>query len=389
MKREEIPFFAGKEIPKEYLNIYFFDRKKEIEEIPRKLKNKVPVNIAMYGQRRIGKTSLLETISVKLEKECLPVFIKCEQLMPQTPQNFLSNLATELGTKLEKINRVEQIKNKTKEFLNSIKEIELSIQEITLSVKLRRELSEKELLDKVFGVIEKISKISGKKVIILFDEFHELFKFGNEFLWTLRAYISNSTASFVVASSYHRFKHKLVDEEHPFFNFFEIYHISPVPENEAIQYLKKRITRVKMSFSDEVIHKIISTSECKPFYLQLLASKCYDVALRNKENKINDHIFAIALNEALENAPAYETAAFANLKGNNKDVFVVMCLYNLSTPTKIAEKVGIAPKNVNVILKRIIDETGLIEKNTEGSYVPTNNFLKEYVRKQFSEEISR
>ena len=380
----ELPFFAGKEIPKEYLKVYFFNRKKEVEELSRKLKSTPAVNIALYGERRVGKTSLLEKIAVELEKECVPILIKCEKLVPLRQLTFLQNIANEL---LKEYRGLKKVVVKTKKAAKALKpeRIGFGIEDKKFWMEFGEgKVSLNDAFAKVFELVDEICKSKNRKVVVFLDEFQELFKFGDEFLWALRAHIADSDASFVVSSSYHRFKEKLTDAENPFFNFFEIYHITAVPKAEAEKYLKKRIAEFRMEFTDEVVEKIIDVSKLNPFYLQLLGLKCYDTALRRAKKIIDAEIFSEAMKDALENIPTYTLAPFQRLRGNARDIFISMCLYDLDSPTEIAKKVKISPKNVIVVLNRIIEDTGLIKKVDEGKYKVVDSFLKEYVRKNFA-----
>lgn len=381
---EELPYFAGKEIPKEYLDIYFFDRKKEIEELKWKLERKPALNFALYGQRRLGKTSLIEKINHVLKKRCLPILIKCEELLPLDELTFLQNLAIRLLDEYSKLEKLVKIQKTLKE-LTTRTRIGLEIADITFWLKFgEKKITVKEALDKCFELIDKIGLKSKRKVIIFLDEFQELFSFGDKFLWALRAKISSSKASFVVSSSWHRFYYEITNERRPFFNFFEAYEIKEVPRAEAKKYLLKRARRFNLKFGTSVLERILDVSECKPFYLQLLALKCYMLSMPKK--RVSENVFERALEETIESIPAHLVASFAILKGRKRDVFVALCLYDFKKPADIAKKIDLEPKNVIVILDRLIKEHGLIKKIGR-EYYASDNFLKEYVKRQYTTKL--
>ncbi len=381
---EELPYFAGKEIPKEYLYIYFFNRKKEITELKWKLERKPALNFALYGQRRLGKTSLIEKINQQLKEKCLPILIKCEELLPLDELTFLQNLTIRLLYEYSKLKRLTRIK-KTLQELALRTRVGIEIADITFWLKFgEKRVTVKEALDKCFELIDKIALKSKKKVIIFFDEFQELFSFGDKFLWALRAKISSSKASFVVSSSWHRFHDEITNEKRPFFNFFEAYEIKEVPRKEAKEYLLKRARKFNLKFEKQVLEKILDTSECKPFYLQLLALKCYMLSLPKKT--VTNDIFEKALKETIKNIPAHLVASFTGLKGRKRDVFVTLCIYGFNKPANIAKRINLEPKNVIVILNRLIKDDGLVKKIGQAYYV-SDNFLKEYVRLQYTTEL--
>jgi len=377
----ELPYFAGKEIPKEYLDIYFFNRKKEIKELKWKLERKPALNFALYGQRRLGKTSLIEKLNQVLGKKCLPILIKCEDLLPLDELTFLQNLSIRLLEEYRKLEKLTKIKKTLRELAVGTR-IGLEIADITFWLRFgEKKITVKEALDKCFELIDKIVLKSRRKVIIFLDEFQEIFNFGDKFLWALRAKISSSKSSFVVSSSWHRFYQEITNEKRPFFNFFEAYEIKEVPRKDAKEYLLRRAKKFNLKFEASVLEKILDVSECKPFYLQLLALKCYMLSMPRKI--VNEKIFEIALKETIENIPAHLMASFALLKGRKKDVFVAMCLYNLKKPADIAKKVYMEPKNVIVILGRLIKDYGLVKKTKQEYYV-SDKFLKEYVHSQYT-----
>lgn len=378
---EELPYFAGKEIPEEYLEAYFFDRKKEIEELRWKLERKPALNFALYGQRRLGKTSLIEKINKVLKKKCLPILIKCEELLPLDELTFLQNFAIKLLDEYSKIEKLIKIEKTLKELAARTK-IGLEIADITFWLKFgEKKITVKEALDKCFELIDKIALKSKRKVIIFLDEFQEIFGFGDKFLWALRAKISSSKASFVVSSSWHRFYHEITNEKRPFFNFFETYEIKEVPRNDAKEYLLRRAKRFNLKFDASIAENILDVSECKPFYLQLLALKCYVLSMPKKI--VNKAIFEKALEETIKNIPAHLVASFAALKGRKKDVFVALCLYDLKKPADIAKKISMEPKNVIVILGRLIKDYGIVKKIGQEYYV-SDNFLKGYVKLEYT-----
>ncbi len=376
-----LPFFAGKEIPEEYLKYYFFDRKKELSELLLKLTRQPPLNIALYGQRRMGKTTLLEKLRADVKrKKCFPILIKCEQLIPLEPLTFLQNLALELLQEYNRFRTLSKITKTIREKLEGTK-IGIEVADVTFWVEFgKKNVSLKNALDKCFSLIGLIMSASQKKVIILFDEFQELFSFGDEFLWALRAHISGSKASFVVTSSWHKFKEELTRQERPFFNFFDAYEIGSVNREEARKYLQSRIKTVKMSFEPEVIENILHFSECQPYYIQHTALTAYTIAKINNKKVITEQLYQQAIIEVVNTIPAHLVSQFQKLTGHNRDAFVAMCVFDIISPTEIAAKIKMDAKNVIVILKRL-QELGMIEKN--GGYAVVDKFLKAYVKKEF------
>src|SRR3989338_2809227 len=147
---EELPYFAGKEIPPKYLGEYFFNRGKELKELKWKLERVPPLNFALYGQRRVGKTSLIEKLKQELEKKNLPIFIKCEELLPLDELTFLQNLTIRLLDEYSKLEKLIKVKETLKELVARTR-VGLEIADITFWLKFgEKKLTIKEALDKCF-----------------------------------------------------------------------------------------------------------------------------------------------------------------------------------------------------------------------------------------------
>lgn len=369
------PFYAGKELPSEE---YFFNRKKELFRLKTALSVREPVNIALVGERRSGKTTLIRKVAGMLKNK-QRIIIKCEKLLPLDEKTFFRNLIKELIN--EYFGKTALVKEKLKGAIKSLR-VGLSIEDITFWIEFgEQKVSLKDLMDKAFKMISALNKI--RPTVIFLDEFHELFKFGDEFLWSLRAYISDSKSSFVVSSSWHRFLEKLKEEKHPFFNFFEIIELKEVDEKDTKTYLIKQIKKAHLSFEDEVIEAIIQDSRLRPYYIQLLGLKCFENALFEKRKVIDLTIYKKALSDSLNNLPNYLLADYRKLRGKTREIFISMCLYDLKKPSEIAEKISMNSSNVIQTLTQIIRNYDLIKK-INGEYQVKDNFLKEFVKNEIT-----
>lgn len=368
------PYYAGKEVPREE---YFFNRTREIRLLKKALSSQVPTNIAIVGLRRTGKTSLIKKLSKELTNK-ISLVIKCEKLLPFDELTFFQNLVKELIKKYS--SKGVLIKEGLKKTAQKISRVGLTIQDIDFWMDLGKGKAElKEVMDKAFELIEQISK--AKQVVVFLDEFQELYVFGDKFLWALRAYIADSSASFVVSSSHHRFLNILQDEGRPFFNFFEITHLKEIDKEDARHYLIKQIKKYGFSYGEGVVDKILEESRLNPFYIQLLGLKGYENALMENKKVIDLDVYNKGFKDCLDNLPAYLLNAYSKLKGRTRDIFVAMCVWDLERPSEIAEKVGLNTSNVSQILKQIEETYGLIKKEEVG-YKVVDRFLKEYIKRE-------
>lgn len=376
----DIPFQYGREVTGDY----FFDREEDLSKLMTYLttgKN----DLALYGIRRIGKTSLIVRLAeVLLARKLLPLVIKCEKLLPHDEITFCRNLVQELHQRLTALSTTEKVKALARNLLPE--KIGLAVEDINFWIELGKGEKKdiKQCLDKSFELIDKMSDASKKKVVIFLDEFQELFPFGEAFLWALRSQISESKAVFVVSSSHHRFQEYLTQEKHPFFNFFQLYQLRGVAVKDAEQFLKARMKRGKLSWEEATLHHVVELCQGHPYYIQLLGFWCYERALSTGKKRIDAPILSLAYAEALKNIPAHLLSSFGKLKGKTKDVFVAMCLHNLTAVSEIGKRINMPANNVYQLLQQIEQSSALVQKVAEGKFEVTDHFLKDYVKQLYT-----
>lgn len=321
------------------------------------------------------------------KKGCLPIIIKCEKLLPLDEVTFFKNLVDELKVQLVKVSKKEKTKEVAKLFLPE--KIGVSVEDIHFWIEFGKgEIKNlKKIMEKTFDLTNKIGAVTKRKVIIFLDEFQELFPFGDAFLWALRAHINESKALFIVCSSHHRFIANLTQEKHPFFNFFQTYEIKGVSDDDAELFLKSRIEKLGVRYEQQAIQKILYLSNGHPYYIQLLGFWCYELALSLNKRVIDEKVLSLAYSESLQAIPAHLISSFEKLKGKTRSVFVVLCLYDLSSVSGIAKHAGLDPKAAYQLLQQIESSYGLVKRNAENKFEVTDLFLKAYVQKLFDHPV--
>jgi len=391
------PFYAGKEVQEPY----FFNRINDIKELKRKITSSTPVNIALYGQRRIGKSSILRKLrnDFALSTEVIPIMIRCEIVIPKTPENFARLIINSLRH-LTEDGHVFAPKNE-EEILKRVKrrrvEYELSSMDEggrTETLKATSEFKDtiegfNLMMDVAFELIKEIQKTNEAKLVFLMDEFQELFSIGDDFLWALKGYISETNASFIVSSSHHRFYEFLAsDKNKPFFNFFNLKSILGIKHADAKKYIVERLKIVNKKINNEALKYVLTLSEGKPFYIQLLCSEAYDILLRKQEETINVEILKQAFDNIFISPPNHIISSFKSLEGvKTQQVFITMCLHDLKTSTDIAEKLGnISASSVRQILNQLERLHGIIKKSRTKTnrFQVVDKFLKEWIKREYS-----
>jgi hypothetical protein len=248
----------------------FFGRKEIIQSLFNLWKGFPMQNAAIYGEKRIGKTSLLQYLKDVVDnpndsrfregqktdwlrnsdRYCF-IYVNFQDIEYQSPKRFLEYILQNM--KLEKADKVN-----------------LSLSE------------ENPLLD--FGRIVKGHLIN--PTIVLMDEIgvileHHPDKFENEFWDGLRTIATTKLElqclGFVLAAHQHptELAKKILTQgtASPFFNIFgHVTELKAFTEQEA----KELTVSSPKQFSDDDVEFILKQSELKPFLLQILCKKCLE-----------------------------------------------------------------------------------------------------------------
>ena len=271
------PFVVG--TPLDADSALFFGRQSLFNGIKEDLTSTRKHNLVLIGQRRMGKTSLLKQLQTRLEETTIPVYLD-GQAMALDPgmAGFFLNIATEIAFALED------------------QGIELELPQIADFEKSPAVQFERNFLKST------LERITGKHLLILFDEFEELesaVRRGNldstvfGFLRHLMQHYKN--LSFVFCGT-HRLEELAADYWSVLFNISLYHHVSSLLQEEAYQLIQEPTAQFGLRYDDLSLEKIWRLTSGHPYFLQLL---CH--SLVNRHNRLEKTYMTIAdVNAALE-----------------------------------------------------------------------------------------
>ncbi|KCZ72415.1 ATPase [Candidatus Methanoperedens nitroreducens] len=228
----------------------FFGRKNELRAIFSRLSNLQSSDV--YGERKIGKSSLLYYIFLKIPEKLgndyKIAYIDLQGAECQTVEGFLRYCLREVGLNPEVINPSNSHNKNLMVFSESV-----------------RELRKK------------------NKPVLLIDEFERIIKrpeFDNDFFDTMRSLGNNGDIAYVTASL-HSLK-TLCIEGHftsPLYNIFSEVPLGLLSPEETIEFLSAK--REGIEFTEKEIEFIKEIANNNPLHLQIA---CYHV-FENKRHK--------------------------------------------------------------------------------------------------------
>jgi tetratricopeptide (TPR) repeat protein len=255
MKRRFNPYIAGAPVLDTDM---FFGRELLIERILQTIHNN---SLLLYGERRIGKTSLQHQLRRRLQQlddpqyDFFPVYIDLQG----TPESqFFATLAEDVFHELAPL-------------LDGMKPGDGLGEDADYGYR--------ELVADLRRVIKTLEARSSKqvKLVLLIDEVDELNAYDPRVNQRLRSLFMKSFAENLVAVVSGVEIRKQWDKEgSPWYNFFEEIEVTPIERNDAEDLITRPIGGV-FKIDQEVIERILELTDRKPYHVQRLC-----VALVNR-----------------------------------------------------------------------------------------------------------
>ena len=248
MKRRFNPYIAGAPVLDTKM---FFGREQLIERILQTIHNN---SLLLYGERRIGKTSLQHHLRRRLQQlddpnyEFFPVYVDLQG----TPESqFFATLAEDVFHELETL-------------LGGMQPGE--------NLDPGVDYGYRELVADLRRVLKALKKGCTKqiKLVLLIDEVDELNAYDPRVNQRLRSLFMKSFAENLVAVVSGVEIRKQWDKEgSPWYNFFEEIEVTPISREDVVELITRPIGGV-FKIDQEVVDRIIEISDRKPYQVQRL-----------------------------------------------------------------------------------------------------------------------
>jgi len=260
------------------------------------LKSGYRQNVALTGQKLCGKTTILQNFLANLKSDSLiPVYI---EVLTEPLETFSKKF---IGTML--LNFLKGANEEIREDLGFlISKAEGHIPNTTAAIKEVLRTLEKgdyqEAYSGLFNLTSILKEEAHKSCIIILDEFHNLASFNlkNPFaIFGKKIMVQKDTMYVVTSSQVSSIKKILKERLDLLFGNFEIIEIKDFDYNLSKSFLEKRLEGIRMQ--DELKAFLISFTDGRPFYLDILASELNNVARQLQFKWLGP----AAISQALEN----------------------------------------------------------------------------------------
>ncbi|HBT96050.1 MAG TPA: ATP-binding protein [Coriobacteriia bacterium] len=257
---------------------YFTDRINETREIATFLDSNN--HLVLISPRRYGKTSLIKKVLSTLDRPAVYLDL---QLV-----TGVADMATQLMKRFLKVNAWERMKHLMANF-RIIPTIEINPLTNEAGVSFSPSAADNfATLEDVLDLIEK-SGDSGKRPIVVFDEFQEIDSLGKTLSKQLRSIMQHhANINYILMGSAESMMRRMFEiKKSPFYHFAALMTLEKIPYEDFWKYLEERLSEVTKK-SAEVAGEVLEFTECHPYYTQQLGFYCYAFLERNnyRENLI-------------------------------------------------------------------------------------------------------
>jgi tetratricopeptide (TPR) repeat protein len=245
-RRKFNPYVAGAPVMNDDM---FFGRRQLVDRILQTIHNN---SLLLYGERRIGKTSIQHQLKRRLLEIDDPYFVFHPVYidLQGTPQEqFFWTIAKDI-----------------------VEELAPSLAGLEITGSMSANYGYRDLVGDLRTVIRHLQEASPKtvKLVLLIDEVDELNEYDPRINQRLRSlFMKNFAENLVAVVSGVEIKKRWEREGSPWYNFFEEIEVQPFDEREARDLIRKPIEGIFRADAD-VVERIISLTGGRPYLIQKL-----------------------------------------------------------------------------------------------------------------------
>jgi len=365
----------------------FVDREELMEEMLSELEDKnSTIGYALYGKRRIGKTSILKEIQRRLEEsnECTAVYFSIWDLIDYSVEEFCEKLSMDIidayRPKLGLEYRARELVQMPLSLLRKVlgeTEFRIIYSEFEFMISRKKNTDAGVLLEHCFGLAERLAKITDTKCVLLIDEFPSVIdlkvdntKIGEGILKKIRTIFEDweRTSLCISGSIRSTMELTVLSASSPFYRQLVVKEIKPL----GVEHVRK-LLRQNLEISEESVREIYSFSAGIPFYVHFIGK------MLERKREINLESIRLIEKEFLEEeGNLLFREEFGSLGPKEKAIIMEIAL-NKHTPKEIAASLEDKVSNINTFLSYLVNK-GYISREEKGFYTVDDPVFERWIR---------
>ncbi|WP_258084729.1 AAA family ATPase [Thermococcus thermotolerans] len=304
------PFVYGRKVGREH----FADREEEVERL--KIAMMSGQNVIIYSPRRYGKSSLVGIALEELGKKVYPIEVDCSGVLTK------KELAERISSAA-----IRTWKGRIEEFLRKL--FKTTTPRIIIGKRLSVEFvvgEENTALEEALKLPKRLAEITGKRVVVVFDEFQEVSNLGKEVLPKMRAeFQKHKGVTYVFVGSKQGMMREIFQSpSSPFYNFGMHMILKRIPEGKFKPFIENKFKESGFEIDDELIDSVLRITKGHPHYTQMLCYRLWLNALLSKRGGISGEDLEKALEEILNETAEFFEEMWDSLTINQRRLLVAI-----------------------------------------------------------------
>ncbi len=366
----------------------FIDRQELLEEMFSELTDiNSTTGYAVYGKRRIGKTSILKEVQRRLHEEhkIVSVYFSVWDLIEFSLVEFCQKLDMEI---IDAYRPLLGLRYRARELIQTPfavlrkildrSELKIVYDELEFLISLKEDMDKNLLVENTFSLPEKLAKNTDTKCVLMIDEFPSISelrsnnsKVGEAVIRKIRSIFENWERTTLCISGSIRSTMNLavLSSTSPFYRQLIIKEVKPFER----EYTKELLSSSILDIPEEGIAEIHKFSTGIPFYIQFIGKM-----LERRGEVTVEGIKEIEEEFLREEGDILFKEEFENLSSKER-LIVINIAKGCHTPKEITNSVGDKVSNVNRFLK-YLEEKGYVLKKEKGYYVIEDPVFERWLR---------
>jgi len=373
----------------------FVNREGLVGEMVKTLSDpKLLMGFALYGPRRIGKSSLLLEVRRRLgeKKEIVPIYFSLWELDQGTIAEFNKELTARilkeykprLGLKQRVDDLLEYPRRAVHGIITQLK-IKAKIQEdIELLLTYDQELKQDPgSIKKVFQLAEELAIETNTRCILMLDEFPDITelkypkKVGERIIKLIRTIHGRQKHTLLCISGSSKATMNIValSSTSPFYRQFLIREVKPLQK----KYVREIITEnIDWNVTDKAIDRIYEFTNGIPYYVQFIGRQLY----MHDRKKTDEHDIENIIEDFLEEeGNILFKKDYEVLSAKEKMIVESMATKDITKPSQIAKMQREPITNVYPFIEKLM-EKGVLERKTKGIYCFVDPIFKRWLKRK-------
>lgn len=303
------PFYFGNEVHNEE----FCNRVSELGELKNDVKN--GLNILLYAPRRFGKTSLLKKLQEELKSDNDIKVIFFDWMSISSVDEFLDKYFHSIASSLESTS--DKVMKLFKEMLQIRPNITMKISNSS-DISYGVSFSKKELdasFEDIINLPFQYAQKSGKKIVVIFDEFQEVEQFDIEKKLRTLIQAHGSDVSYIFSGSKKSILSAMFnDKNRAFYKSVKHLIIKEIHIEDWTVFAKERFKKTGKTIEEHHIKTIFDITSGFPYYMQQLLYHVWQEC----EQGVEEQMIQKALTLMLEREYDLYAYIYSSLTPNQK-----------------------------------------------------------------------